>query len=237
MLDLQLPKILTITERYRDGESLPRLADDYEYDRVSLFNHRNENRPIWEHVNKLCETRDQRLHQQGFYKAHVRAENAERDAMRCSLVFATLMYHPRGNFRFHPYRDKIIEILHYDNKRTDRIRAEYTEQLSIAAFDDVGDIQDAVTHFENHFGVILPNSQEESYPMEKRDENQELDLLKKQFGWILLSYSLCKGRNTLTKALIDYSKKATEHEGRISSHDEAEMLIQAFEQDMGITLI
>ena len=148
----------TIVERHWAGESLPTLADEFNLDRVQLFNFKNENQRLWagiEHNITQSEIRSL-IHQDA------RAELSDQDTARVSLCLFLLRHIPKLQARALPYRDFIVEhVLRF--RHNDPEKAKVFERAKI---NHIGDAKAAVETFETQLGITLlesPSRKEQQY--------------------------------------------------------------------------
>ena len=248
MINLSKTEMMNICKRYRDGTALPLIADADEIDRVHLFNHRNENRQLWQEIDELCQTRDDRLFEQTSYKASLPPEHKARDRVRAGLILQFLRRNKIigvSNRRLiYPSREFIISHLETWIKRRDDLerKPSTADGLTLVANLKIADVDattvdEMIDHFNQLWGLIIP-----SEPTDKKEqpsmkeELTDLEILKRQFGHILCSYILVGTRKVLAGALVEQSRKDANPAVHISSTEQAEMLITAFEDDVGLTL-
>ena len=147
ILNLTPFDIQTIVERHWACESLPSLADEFNIDRVQLFNFKNENKQMWaaiEHNITQSEIRSLVL-------SDARAELSDSDTARVPQCFFLLRDLPSRGARALPYRDFIVEnALKF--KHTDPEKQSVFESAEI---DNLDDAKAAVETFENQIGVTL----------------------------------------------------------------------------------
>ena len=147
ILNLTPFQVQTIIERYWAGESLPSLADEFQIDRVQLFNFKNENRRMWTAIEQNIT----QSHIRSLVHGDARVLLDDRDTARVQLCMFLLKNIPRVGTRALPYRDFIVD-------NTLRFAHSDPEKQSVferAEIDNLDDAKAAVATFESHIGVTL----------------------------------------------------------------------------------
>ena len=140
-------QIRTIIERHRAGEALPEIADSLHFDRVQLFNFKNENTLLWAEIEKNIVQSEIR----SLIHKEARAELSDRDAARAQICFFLLRHIPSRGARALPYRDFIVEnamrFTHHDPEKQ--------RVFERAKINTLKDAKAAVATFEKQLGITL----------------------------------------------------------------------------------
>ena len=159
ILNLSPFQLQTIVERHWAGESLPRLADEYNINRVELFNYKNENRRLWAEI----EQNSTRSEIRNLLNRDARANLSDRDTARVSLCMFLLKHIPQRGTRPLPYRNFIVEtVLRFNHDDPEKqVTFEHAE------IHNIDDAKAAVKTFEQHVGVSLLETPAHPHSLER----------------------------------------------------------------------
>ena len=144
-------RIRTLVKRYWSGESLPKIADSLNIDRIKLFNFKNQNTSMWTAIENSIIASEIRSH----IHTDARKSLSDRDTARVSLCFLLMRDIPKRGLRALPYRDFIVEnLVRFDNNKTHRSEVSFES----AEIHQTHDAKEAVATFETHTGITLLES-------------------------------------------------------------------------------
>lgn len=148
-------QIEKIIERHIiDGESLPKIADSVNIDRITLFNFKNEYKSDWESVEKSL-TQDI-IHD--LIRKDQQVELSEQDTVRINLCLYMMKYVAQNRRFSMIHRDRVIEYMIYLPKRANFDKTELYQVFQKAGIESIEDAKETVETFEKHTGLILPES-------------------------------------------------------------------------------